>query len=80
MYNQCVCKQLRLKFSADVYQAYLPYKAGRLCRLRSSCFARLTLKAPITTKLDCFCRLLKYFRSLPTNSVDSDQTAPILAV
>ena len=40
------------------------YKAGRLCRLRFSCFARLTLKAPITTKFDCFCRLLKCFRSL----------------
>ena len=61
---QCVCKQVRLKLSANVYRAYYPYKAGRLCRLRFICFARLTLKAPITTKFDCFCRLLNCFRRL----------------
>ena len=40
----------------------------------------LTLKAPIATKVVCFCRLLKCLRSLAasmTNSVDPDQTAPL---
>ena len=36
--------------------------------------------APITTKIFCFCRLQKYFRSFSTNSVDPDQTAPVGAV
>ena len=40
----------------------------------------LTLKAPITTKFVCFCRLLKCLVAFPTNSVDSYQTAPIGAV
>ena len=62
---QCVCKQVRLKFFLRTFTGHTkPYKAGRICRLRFSCFARLTLKAPITTKFDCFCRLLKCFRSL----------------
>ena len=34
-----------------------------------------TLKVPITTKVVCFCRLLKCFRSF-FDSVDLDQTAP----
>ena len=37
---------------------------NRIKRLRFSCFARLTLKAPTKTKFDCFCRLLKCLRSL----------------
>ena len=46
----------------------------------------LTLRAPITTKVVCFSRLLKCLRSLygkqcgPKSSVDPDQTAPIGAV
>ena len=72
---QCVCKRVRLKFSVNVYR-----HTNRICRLRFSCFARVTLKAPITTKFDCFCRLLKVLEAFPTNSVDSDQTTPIGAV
>ena len=40
----------------------------------------LTLKAPITTKVVCFCRLQKCFEASLTNSVDPDQTAPVGAV
>ena len=40
----------------------------------------LTLKAPITTKVVCFSRLLKCLRSLYGKQLDPDQTAPIGAV
>ena len=71
---QCVCKQVRL------FLRTFTGHTNRICRLRFSCFARLTIKAPITTKFDCFCRLLKVLEAFPTNSVDSDQTAPIGAI
>ena len=38
----------------------------------------LTHNAPIATKVVCFSRLLKYLRSLYSNSVDPEQTAPIV--
>ena len=41
---------------------------------------KLTLNAPIATKVVCFSRLLKCSRSLYGKSVDPDQTAPIGAV
>ena len=71
---QCVCKQVR--FFLRTFTGH----TNRICRLRFSCFARLTIKASIKTKFDCFRRLLKVFEAFPTNSVDSDQTAPIGAV
>ena len=37
---------------------------------------KLTLNAPIATKVVCFSRLLKCLTSLYGNSVDPDQTAP----
>ena len=37
----------------------------------------ITLKAPITPKVICFCHLLKCFEASLTNSVDPDQTAPV---
>ena len=40
----------------------------------------LVLKAPITTKVVCFCRLLNSLEASWSNSVDPDQTAPVGAV
>ena len=37
----------------------------------------LTLKVPITTKVDCFRRLQNCFKAFSTNSVEPDQTAPV---
>ena len=38
----------------------------------------LTLSAPIATTVVCFSRLLKCLRTSLANSVDPDQTAPVL--
>ena len=38
----------------------------------------LTLNAPIATTVVCFSRLLKCLRTSLANSVDPDQTAPVL--
>ena len=38
----------------------------------------LTLNAPIATKVVCFSRLLKCLEASMANSVDLDQTAPVL--
>ena len=40
----------------------------------------LTLKAPITTIVVCFCLLLVTLKVIVANSVDPDQTAPLGAV
>ena len=39
-----------------------------------------SLKAPITTKVVCFSRLLKCLKASMANNVEPDQTAPIGAV
>ena len=43
-------------------------------------FVPLTLNTPFTTKVICFCCLLKCLVSSMANSVKPDQTAPIGAV
>ena len=45
---QCVFKQVRL------FLRTFTGHTSRICRLRFTCFARLTIKEPITTKFDCF--------------------------
>ena len=55
------------------------YNKGTMCKIFCTfhTVVRLSLKAPIATKVVCFSRLLKCLRSLHDNSVDPDQTAPI---
>ena len=57
------------------------YRCKLICPINCGLFDKLsTLKVSITTKVVCFCHLLKCFLSFLTNSVDSDQTASAGAV